>query len=224
MAFITPVALPRRSLPSSRSTRSPRMIATEPTTTPSTKATPPSTATDLSTVATTLLSYVRGHKSIFRPGRGFNSTHATLFRKNDTGRLLTPLDELATNAHVLPGGSVAAVMLVQEEDIVTKALAAMGGEIGGLETGSVVSEILEFDLRYMLRVISYGIASGSEDFLHENNWGMMKMLHREVGIAVAVDVKGLRVARDVVVSHVSDQALADLTTRCFDVVIAFMEA
>lgn len=113
---------------------------------------------------------------------------------------------------------------MQEADIVAKGFEAMSAHMGGVEEGSVVAEILEFDLRYMLRVISYGVASGSHDFLHENNWGMMKMLHREVGIDVAVDVKGLQVARDVVLSHVKEEELLDLTTRCFDIVIAFMEA
>lgn len=186
------------------------MIATEPT-----------TSTEISSTAKYLLSYLRGHKSIFRAGDGFNSTQATLFRKSDTSRLFTPLEELATNAHVLPGGSVAALFIVKEEDTVQQAVDAAKTRLGA-QFSDVVLRVLEFDLRYMLRVISYAVACQSVDFMHHNNWGIMKMLHAEVGISPEADVAGLIKAKEVVLAQITEPHLVEPTAACFDVVINFM--
>lgn len=222
MAFITPtpVALSRQnalstskrvSFPAARHAPRPallRMVATEPAT----------TTTTLSLKARELLSYVRGHKSIFHPGDGFTATHCALFRKNDTGRCFTPLVELATNAHMLPAGSVAAMMVVQEDSLVETAVEAVFEKYPMLRDDETLLEIVSFDLRYLLRVISYGAACQSTDFIHTNNIGMMKMLHEEVGFPVNADQIGLNAARKAVLSQ-SDSAFLDTTTACFDVVI-----
>lgn len=175
------------------------------------------TAPELSDKAKGLMAYVRGHKSIFRPGTGFNSITATLFRKNDTGRMLTPLEELATNAHVLPGGSVAAMILVQESEIIKRSADEMIADIGEEHR-----EMVEYDVGYMLRVISYGIASGSSDFVHDNNWGMLKMLHREVGIDGSVDVKGVEKMRETVLGEVKEEGIIGIVNACFDRAVELM--
>lgn len=180
------------------------------------------TATELSIKARELLSYVRGHKSIFRPGQGFNSTQVTLFRKNDTGRCFTPLDELATNARMLPGGSVAAFMVVQEDQLVETAVNAAYAVADNIKSDDTLTEIISFDLRYLLRVISYGAATKSTNFIYENNLGMMKMLHREVGLPSVADVAGLKAAKDAVIAQITDSSLVDSTAACFDVVIEFL--
>lgn len=225
MAFVTPTPLAqaRRTTFSRTSSRrpgvtrsirrpTPRMIATEPQ----------KTSTELSVRALELLSYVRGHKSIFNPGVGFNSTQATLCRKNDTAYAFTPLEELATNAYMLPGGSVAAFMVVQEEELVDVATKAAFKTAKTIQNDEKLSEIVSYDFRSIIRVVSYGSACKSVDFIHANNLGMMKMLHKEVGIPAEADVTGLEAAKEAVLAQITDSTLVDSTAACFDTVIAFM--
>lgn len=233
MAFITVTPVVSRSAattlaprsqrpqrPSRRPSAAPRMIATESVS--ESVASTTTTKTVLSDRAVQLLAYIRGHKSIFSPGEGFMATHLALFRKNDTGRSFTPLDELATNAHMLPGGSVAAMMLVQQDDLIAKGIEIAKTLVPNLAADDVLTEILEYDIRTILRTISYGAACHSVNFIHENNMGMMKMLHQEIGIPDGTVTKVLSSLKDIVVSQISDDVLVAPTSDCFDAVGDFM--
>ncbi|PXF41822.1 hypothetical protein BWQ96_08470 [Gracilariopsis chorda] len=167
----------------------------------------------LSRRAAKLQSYLRGHKSILRPGEGFSSTTATLFRKNDTALLLTPLEELATNAHMLPGGSVAATIFVSQEQISTM----MQDLSDGMAEDKAA--VFQSSMAQLVRIISYGIAAGSLDFVHENNIGIMNLLHKEVGLEAQVLHSALRQVRDFIVQQVTEPDLVQLTNDCFEVVV-----
>lgn len=110
---------------------------------------------------------------------------------------------------------------MEEVDIVRQASDA-AKQRAGVKLPDVVMEVLEFDMRYMLRVISYGVACQSTDFIHRNNWGIMKMLHEEVGISTYADVAGLKKAKEVVLAQITEPNLVETTAACFDVVIDFM--
>lgn len=182
----------------------------------------PKAPTKLSKRATELLSYLGAHKSIFRPGTGFNSGTATFFRKNDTGRSFAPLDELATNAHLLPGGPVAASMLVQIDDLIETCYQSALSNFPALEADQVLKDIFQNDVRSLLRIVSYGAACQTTDFIHENNLGMLKLLHEELGFPTGLVADAVRVAKDEVLNQVNDASLVENTAECFDVVIAFM--
>lgn len=187
------------------------MIATEQ---PST-----ANATELSVRAIELMSYVRGHKSIFRPGEGFTSVSATLFRKNDTGRSFTPLDELATNASMLPAGDVAAYMVVNSDALIDTAFDAAVAVMPAIADDATLTDILRHDLTALLRTISYGAAAGTVDFIHDNNIGMMAMLHKEVDIADNVFPTALHSARDSVAAALSDPTMIDAAVTSFDTAV-----
>lgn len=187
-----------------------RMIATEPMTDVSTK-------TELSDQALVLISYIRGHKTVFQPGEGFISTTTTLFKKNDTAHTFTPLDELETNKHVLPGGEVAAFMVSQKDDLMSTALQA-AERIKSISSDDVLLDIFQYDMFALLRVISYAVASGSMDFLHENNVNIMKLLHEDVGIPPSVVPSALNAVKDFVLANISDSTVAKSTATCFDIV------
>lgn len=167
----------------------------------------------LSHRAEKLQSYLRCHKSILRPGDGFSSTTATLFRKNDTALLFTPLDELATNAHMLPGGSVAAVMFVSQEQIST-----MMQDLSS-DMPEDKASVFQSSMAQLVRIVSYGIAAGSLDFIHENNIGIMNLLHKEVALEAKVLHSALGQVRDFIVQQVTEPDLVQLTNDCFDVVV-----
>ncbi|CAN8073482.1 unnamed protein product [Agarophyton chilense] len=167
----------------------------------------------LSQRASQLQSYIQCHKSLFRPGNEFSSTTATLFRKNDTARTLTPLDELATNAQMLPGGSVAATILVHIEDI-EKMISEMA-----VHLNEAIKPVFESNMRLLTRIVSYGIAAGSADFVHKNNAGIMKLLHEEVGIETPLVESTLYAVRDLILERHTESQHVDLTNACFNVVI-----
>lgn len=219
MAFVCINALPTKKTqwvrPATTTSRpvatQPRMVAVEPT----------KTGTVLSQHAQDLMSYVRGHKSIFRAGEDFDSTQVTLFRKNDTGRSFTPLDELATNAHVLPGGSVAAMLLVQKDEFTKIALSAIEKQSPHIMDDDTLYGILEYDLIVLLRTISYGAACQVTDFIHDNNMGVMKMLHDEAGIPKDSIPTAIIAVKEAVLSQIAEADLIDSTGQCFDVVHDF---
>lgn len=207
----TPPPRPLHAPPLPRA--APRMIAAEP-----------ATATELSLHAIQLQSYVRGHKSIFRPGRGFNSTTITLFRKNDTGRSYTPLEELSTNAAMLPGGAVAAQMLMKHDELLRVALAAAVETAPEISRDDTLQDVFNHDVTFMLRVISYGAACQASDFIHENNMGLMKLLHAEVGIPHSAISNAILAVKKEILQTINEQHLILSTAECFDVVADFMAA
>lgn len=123
---------------------------------------------------------------------------------------------------MLPGGSVAAFMLVQEDQLVDTAMNAAYAAADNVKSDDTLTEMLSFDLRYLLRVISYGAATKSTNFIHDNNLGMMKMLHDQVGLSAVADVAGLNAAKDAVIAQITDNSLVESTAACFDVVIDFL--
>lgn len=185
----------------------PRMVATEPVTEASTSET-------LSDRAMELISYIRGHKSIFRPGIGFSSVSGTLCRKNDTARLFTPPDELKTNAKELPGVSVALLIHDQAESLIEAALNAAENVYPPSTSDQLIADIVHHDLTTVLRAVSFGIAVRSEDFLHDNNAAMMKALHDEVGFPGQAMVAALNTIRDIILSQTGND-LHDITASCF---------
>lgn len=185
----------------------PQMVATEPVTEASTSET-------LSERAMELMSYVRGHKSIFRPGVGFSSVSGTLCRKNDTARLLTPPDELETNAKELPGVSVARVIYDQADSLVNAAQNAAEDVYPLLASDEFLADIVRHDVSAVLRAISFGVAVQSKDFLHDNNSALMKALHDEVDIPGDAMVAALNTVRDTVLSQINND-LRDVTASCF---------
>lgn len=224
MAFVPVVSLPSftgfrapRTLPSSRlsSSLSPmRMIATEP----SAPAVTVPAVTPLTPRAVELLSYIRGHKSIFRPGVGFNSTTITLFRKSDTGRLFTPPDELSTNAHVLPAVDVAAFIHDNNQEIVESGVAAVVAIMPEVDTDDRLRDILHHNFKTILRAVSYAAAVQVFDFVHENNIGMMRMLHEELGVSSNTIATAVEAMRDIILTSVTDADLVKSTTTCFEII------
>lgn len=222
MAFVTSLSLSsvarsRHSMLGNITSRRPhnraatRMIATEPMTDVPLK-------TELSDNALVLMSYIRGHKSIFRPGKGFTSTTTTLFKKNDTARLFTPMDELETNKAVLPGGEVAGFMVSRKDDLMSTALQAAESVSSSISSDDVLLDIFKYDMTALLRAISYGVATGSSEFLHENNITIMKLLHDDVGISELVIPSALNAVKDFIVANVSDPSVAKSTVNCFEIV------
>lgn len=198
----------RRQVPNLFGTR---MIATEPVLEEATK-------TELSDRAITLISYIRGHKSVFQPGRGFTAASTTLFKKNDTARQFTSMEELVTNDYTLPGGQIAAIMVDQKDDLLLTAMDAAESVMPSAKTDETIIDILHYDISALLRAISYGAACQSLDFLHENNVNMMKALHDEAGIPSIVVPTAINAVKDVVLEQVSDRIVAETTAVCFDVV------
>lgn len=210
-AFATP-ALPFRasSLRATR-TRRPTMVAA---------AAPPSE--ELSYRASQLLSYVRAHKSIFSPGLGFTASHLALFRKNDTARCMVPAEELECNAALLPGVSVASAMADVSEtafEDARKAVAAAQADMG-----EKVTAIIEHDLKYFARVVSYAVACGSDDFIHQNNMGMVRELYAEIGLetkAVLAGVESLRVSTMACASGAKEEKIvADVFVKLIEALSA----
>lgn len=186
----------------------PRMVATEPVTEPATSE------DTLSERAMELMSYIRGHKSIFRPGIGFSSVAGTLSRKNDTVRMFTPPDELQTNAKELPGVSVA-LLLHDQADALTDAAQQAAKEVHPcVSSDDIVTDIFRYDVNAILRAISYGAAVQTNDFLHDNNAAMMTALHDEVGIPSQAMLAALNAVKDIVLPQVDDN-LRDSTASCF---------
>lgn len=188
-----------------------RMVATEP-------VTEEVTTTSLSERAMELMSYVRGHKSIFQAGKGFYSVPGTLFRKNDTARLFTPVDELHTNASELPGMPVALFMVENSDALVDTAFEAAQQVYPSLGSDDDIVDILRYDVLTILRTVSYGAAVKSNDFLQGNNAAMLRLLHEEVGIPREAMTAALNAAKDMVINGV-DAELRDSTASCFRVVL-----
>lgn len=188
-----------------------RMVAAKP-------AVDKKDVTNLSDRALTLMSYIRGHKSVFSPGEGFVSVTTTLFKKNDTGRTFTPRDQLDTNANVLPGFDVAAYMYDNADALIEQAVELTLSKMSTSSTVSVENQkdILSYDFHAVLRAISYGAACQTANYIHPVNIGMMKMLHDEAEIPGAAVAAALESVRDTVVSHLNDDGLKKSTVECFN--------
>lgn len=176
----------------------------------------------VTTRAVELISYIRGHKSLFNPGQGFSSVQAALFRKNDTARIFVPEEEIVTNAQHLPGKHVLEIVLEDSDTIAEKGLQALCDILPNVKDSEEVAAILKFDLLYVLRVVSYGASVKSTDFVHDNNIGIMNMVHEELEVAGAPVIAAVEAMRDYVVSRMSDNELIASTIACFDVVLDFM--
>ena len=181
------------------------------------------TSEALSLTARELMGYIRGHKSVFRAGEGFKSMHAALCRKNDTGRFFIPQEELETNAHMLPGKKAAEMILEEREKIVEEAKEKVLKVVGKGISEEVV-DIVVHDLMYLLRVISYGIAVCSTDFIHDNNMNIMKLLHKEIGVQGKGMTAGISCMKKFVEKELhTDEKVRKVAAACFDKVIKFME-
>lgn len=190
-----------------------------------TAASPATDATSgakLSLRARDLISYIRAHKSIFDPGEGFGSQVITLCRKNDTGRFFIPADELETNRALLPGAQVAEHILNQKAALIDAAAAAVFASQKDAGENPLVAEVVRHDLMYILRVVSYAIAAGSPNFVHENNLGMMKSLHAEIGLSSPAVVAGLKKLSDSIAAEAEMPDAKATTLRCFQIVTEFM--
>lgn len=216
--FITPsLPLSRRALPSRRaiSRRPPAMVATAA-----------ETDAALSDRALQLLSYVRAHKSIFLPGTGFTATTLALFRKNDTARCMVPADELDCNASLLPGVAVARGMLENAEESFEAAKAAALGASPelGKDSEKVVSDIFWHDLKYFARVLSYGIACGSPNYIHANNLGMVKQLYGEISLATGTVLIGIASLKQSTLKYATNAEEEKIVNDCFTSLMDFMAA
>jgi Phycobilisome protein len=195
--------------------------AARPATTPARRPVPymvaaTSTGAALSDRAAELLSWVRAHKSIFSPGTGFTATHLALFRKNDTARCMVPAIELDCNAEMLPGVAVARAMLERADEIFEAAKAVVLKEMPALESEEAVAKIMYHDLRYFLRVTSYGIACGSPNFIHVNNLGIVKQLYAEIGLTDSTVQAGIASLKASVLADASSAEEMENVARCFD--------
>lgn len=176
----------------------------------SSAATSAAAAIPLSEKAVDLKSYIRAHKSIFYPGKGFLAMASALTRKNDTGRCMIPSVELETNAHILPGRTAAEYLLNSREELVSAAIAEVGAD-----KGSQAEEIVIYDMNYVLRVTSYAVAVGSVNFIDANNLGMMRELHKEVGINEKRFSKAIVNIGEKVAAVMDDKSVGDKTKECF---------
>lgn len=181
------------------------------------------TGAKLSARARDLKGYLRAHKSIFRAGDGFASTQAILCRKNDTGRMLIPLDELQTNEPNLPGAGVARFMLEHHESLLEKACEAAFAVQGELKTDQVLKEIVQHDMALVYRVVSYAIAVSSSSFLHENNVAILAEFHREVGFTRDARNKGLESLSEAIVGAASDAEVAQNVSECFKMLASALD-
>lgn len=180
--------------------------------------------TELSSHAIMLISFLRGHKSVFQPGEGFSATTSLLFKKNDTARLFTPQNELDINTVHLPGVSVASVMVAKQKEYVNLAVTTADAHMGTAESDSTISDILRYNFTALLRAISYGAACQLTDFVHMNNIGMMRMLHEDMGVAHATVAAALNAVKDEVLAVVADDAdVVKSTSICFDIIIDGLE-
>lgn len=187
----------------------------------------PATAAEhivLTTRARDLISYVRGHKSIFDPGEGFASTQITLTRKNDTGRSCIPADEIETNAHVLPGADVAHFVQANSERLLNDAVAAAYRVQPALEHDPSLADIVTNDLGIIIRVVSYAIAVASPNFIHPNNIGIMAALHDEVGFSTDARNAALTTLSDAIAPQAADPAVAQNARACFQQITELMAA
>lgn len=127
--------------------------------------------------ATTLLSFLRAHKSLFSPGDGYNATTAALMRKNDTGKSAVPSVELDTNAFFLPGKPAGEALLAHWDEVVEVGRASLAASLPGVAADSDVGKVLYYDVLMLLRIISYGVLVQNVNFLHENNMAMIVALY-----------------------------------------------
>lgn len=180
------------------------------------------TASVMSRKAIQLTCYLRGHKSVFRPGTGFQSSTKALFLKNDTGRTFCPPDQIQTNIDELPGHSVALYMHDNADMLVADALAHIAQQ---LHIHDKVADVLTYDLYSAFRAVSYAAAVQSIDFLDSNNVGMMRELHDEIGIPGSSLKGAIDNIKNIVVAHLkqsnntNNNINADLvhtTSLCFD--------
>jgi hypothetical protein len=178
------------------------------------------TATDtiLSYRAAQLLGYLRAHKSIFSPGVGFKATHLALYRKNDTGKSLVPADELVTNAAMLPGVEVARLMLEIRDETLENAKEHVLAVAPSIAEDATLANLLWFDLAYIFRVASYGIAVTSLNFIHEDNINMLKEFYEEIGMPKIAISTGIKTLKEAVTSRVLDENLKQVSSDCFDAI------
>lgn len=200
-----------------------RMVAAQPKDaagTTKTKTASTDTTAVLSDQAIVLMSYLRGHKSVFLPGNGFKGSTAALFKKNDTARAFTPEDQLETNARLLPGGTVAGIMVRTSDTLISQAvqttLSAWSNGSADESEQDVIADVLKYNYEALFRAVSYGAACQAVDYLHPDNIAMMKMLHEEVGIPAVAVAAGIDAVRDAVVEQVDDDAVHESTVQCFD--------
>lgn len=202
------------------------MVAAQPKDaagTTKTKAASSNTAAVLSDQAIVLMSYLRGHKSVFLPGTGFKGSTAALFKKNDTAREFTPEDQLETNASLLPGAAVAGIMVRTSDTLISQAVETTMSVWTSTKNGSadeseqdIVADVLKYNYEALFRAVSYGAACQAVDYLHPDNIAMMKMLHEEVGIPATAVAAGIDAVRDTVVEQVDDDAVRESTVQCFN--------
>lgn len=210
MAFATPFSLQlRHRRPQLTTLRPPLASATAS----ESAATTIPNKVEISRHARDLRGYLRAHKSIFSPGAGFLAQVITLTRKNDTGRMLIPADELETNSHLLPGRAAAEYILENSEKLVETAAEQVIAAIP--DVSEEVAEIVRYDLGYVLRVTSYAVAVQATDFVHDNNLAMMQELHLEVNIPAAVFCDAVKKMGDEIATSVGDSATDEITRECF---------
>lgn len=123
---------------------------------------------------------------------------------------------------MLPAGEVAAAMLVNVEDLLAIAEKTGIRIWQQLEHDKLLNEIYVYDINYILRVISYGIATQSSDFIHSNNMGIMKLMHEEIGFPTGLISSALLDVKKAVLEDVNNASVVPKTAECFDVVIDFM--
>lgn len=203
-----------------------RMVAAQPKDTAGktkTNTASPDTTAVLSDQAIVLLSYLRGHKSVFLPGNGFKGSTAALCKKNDTAREFTPEDQLETNASLLPGVAVAGIMVRTSDELILQAVQTTLSAWGSTKKGSpdeseqdVIADVLKYNYEALFRAVSYGAACQAVDYLHPDNIAMMKMLHEEMGVPSTAVAAGIDAVRDAVVEQVDDDAVSESTAQCFD--------
>ncbi|OSX74897.1 hypothetical protein BU14_0262s0014 [Porphyra umbilicalis] len=165
--------------------------------------------------ATTLLSFLRAHKSLFSPGDGYNATTAALMRKNDTGKSPVPSVELDTNAFFLPGKPAGEALLAHWDEVVEAGRASLAASLPGVAADSDVGKVLYYDMLMLLRIISYGVLVQNVNFLHENNMAMLVALYDEMGVPAAVMPTAVRVMKDFTLKLI-DAGVADGTAACFE--------
>jgi hypothetical protein len=156
------------------------------------------TLTDrMSQRAQSLRAFLRGHKSLFRPGEGFHTEVALTCTKNDTAQLFVPLEELESyrGRRGFPGADVVAVISQNAGAIVEAGIKAAqvqkelyeGKNLGQLSRLEAIEEQIANDLSDQLRVVSYAVLAQDEDaapvdFLHKRNVALVLELYQELGV------------------------------------------
>eukprot|EP00871_Galdieria_phlegrea_P004755 jgi/Galph1/5280/GphlegSOOS_G3979.1 len=138
-----------------------------------------------------LIGYLNGHRSLFFPGKGFNTVAATLFRKLDTASAYPSTQELQVARKMVPG-TEAVIPIVSNRDSILEAVQQSLITEKHASTDKQYQDILFSIFKKFFRMLIYAIAVFSTDYISEPSFCLLEELFREMKVHPGVLRKGFQ--------------------------------